>query len=415
MIPVQRYQVPSQQSLAFFSGEPASFFTGVVAGIDGYSLRRWNSGGERAAPHCGSQYVSLEQTSAVQVVCGAGDVEPIARRWEKRPTRCDPKCGQRVGPQVTWLETDRLVTENAQETDLGYSVSENDAPVEDVFNGSMNTFGGDVLEPVVLGQPAHCVAGQTRGSAGSGALRRRRTSSRRAAGGVRAVHSAQRAGAEAGSDSFDNFVAAFHTCENHAIRTDRVNVILHAQHSQNSQTHNSHSTTARSLQGVHDARRVQNSSNSRGDGVVRRRGVCVLGETKSPSMSTRSGVRRSALYGSAHTQQTPLKLHAETWAGVLLNQGLKIFREVEIVPGCVVTVACPSCPDSSSEPPGPGIVIRNMLGWSRLEKTERSGVWVFRGALQGENLFSSFDVVGDWEKKGSYRTAWAVPCDSSCT
>ena len=71
------------------------------------------------------------------------------------------------------------------------------------------------------------------------------------------------------------------------------------------------------------------------------------------------------------------------------NRAPKIFREVEIVPGCAVTVACPSCPDYSPEPPGSGIVIRNMLGWSRLEKTERSGVWVFRGALQGENLFFS--------------------------
>ena len=121
------------------------------------------------------------------------------------------------------------------------------------------------------------------------------------------------------------------------------------------------------------------------------------------------------MYGSAHTQQTPLKLHAETWEGLLRNQGLKIFREVEIVPGCAAQVACPSCPDYSPEPPGTGRVIRNMLGWSQLEKTERSGVWVFRGALQGENLFSSLDVAGDWERKGSYRTAWAVPCDSSCT
>ena len=168
--------------------------------------------------------------------------------------------------------------------------------------------------------------------------RRRRTSPRRAArsgacavrtvphagaGGVRAVHSAQRAGAEAGSDSFDNFVAAFHPCESHAIRTDRVNVILHEQHSQNSQTHNSHSTIARSLHGVHVARCVQNSSNSLGDGVVRGRGVCVPGVTKSLSTSTRSGVRRSAVYESAHTQQTPMKLHEETWAGLLTNQGLR--------------------------------------------------------------------------------------------
>ena len=40
---------------------------------------------------------------------------------------------------------------------------------------------------------------------------------------------------------------------------------------------------------------------------------------------------------------------------------------------------------------------------------------MFRGALEGKNLFSSLDVTGDWEKKGSYHTAWAVPCDSSCT
>ena len=121
------------------------------------------------------------------------------------------------------------------------------------------------------------------------------------------------------------------------------------------------------------------------------------------------------MYGPAHTQQTPLKLHVETWEGLLRNQGPKIFREVEIAPGCAVRVACPSCLDYYLEPPGPGIVIRNMLGWSRLVKTESSGVWVFRGALQGENLFSSLDEVGDWVRKGSYHTAWAVSCDSSCT
>ena len=88
---------------------------------------------------------------------------------------------------------------------------------------------------------------------------------------------------------------------------------------------------------------------------------------------------------------------------------------MEIVSGGAVSVARPSCPDHSSEPPGPGRTIRNMLGWSQLEKTARSEVWLFRGALQVENLFSSLDAVGNWEKKGSYPTAWAVPCDSSCT
>ena len=130
------------------------------------------------------------------------------------------------------------------------------------------------------------------------------------------------------------------------------------------------------------------------------RRFCVPRETKALSTSTRCGVRRPAVDEFVHPQQAPLKLHAETWAGLLKNLGLRISQEVEIVPGCAVLVACPSCPDHSSEPPG---------------QTDRSGVWVFRGALQGKNLFSSLDVTGEWVKKGSYRTAWSVPCDSSCT
>ena len=146
------------------------------------------------------------------------------------------------------------------------------------------------------------------------------------------------------------------------MRTDRVNVILHERHSQNSQTQNSQCTLARSLHDVHVARCVQNSLSSLGDRVVRGRVVCVPGGTKAPSMSTRSGVRSSAVYEFAHTQQTPLKMHVETWAGLLCNQGPKIFQEVEIVPGCASIVACPSCLDDSPEPPGPGRKIRNMLG-----------------------------------------------------
>ena len=44
-----------------------------------------------------------------------------------------------------------------------------------------------------------------------------------------------------------------------------------------------------------------------------------------------------------------------------------------------------------------------------------SGVWLFRGALLGESLFSSLAAAGDWVRKGSYHTAWSVPCGSSCT
>ena len=189
--------------------------------------------------------------------------------------------------------------------------------------------------------------------------------------------------------------------------------------SQNSLTHNSHSTSARSLHAAHnsharmsDARCVVNSVGDTEDGGQR---FCVPGGTKSLSTCTRTGVRRPAVEKLASSQQASLKLHVETWAGLLKNQGPRIFREVEIFPGCAVRVACPSCPDYYPEPPGPGIVIRNMLGWSQLEKTERSGVWVFRGALQGENLFSLLDAAGDWVTKGSYHTAWAVPGNSSCS
>ena len=133
-------------------------------------------------------------------------------------------------------------------------------------------------------------------------------------------------------------------------------------------------------------------------------------------MSTRLGVRCPAVEELASPQQAPGSLHEEVWASILHNQGPKIFREVEIIPGCAATVACPSCPDHSPEPPGPGRIIRNMLGWSLEEKNEvGSGVWLFRGALQGKNLFSSLDVTGGWVRKGSYHTAWAVPCDSLCS
>ena len=135
---------------------------------------------------------------------------------------------------------------------------------------------------------------------------------------------------------------------------------------------------------------------------------CVQGETKSLSTCTRTGFRRSAVYESAHTQQAPLKLHVETWEGLSRNQG--IFRDVETVPGCAVRVACPSCPDYSPEPPGPGRVIRNMLGWSLLRGNRRVWRMGFSGCPPRERIFFLLlDVAGDWERKGSYHTAWAVP------
>ena len=94
---------------------------------------------------------------------------------------------------------------------------------------------------------------------------------------------------------------------------------------------------------------------------------------------------------------------------------LKISQEVEIVPGCAVKVSFVPYPFIAPVPLGPGRDVRNMMGWSLVETTARSGVWWFGGALKGENVMSSLCAAGDWVKKGSCHTAWSVPLLSSCS
>ena len=113
----------------------------------------------------------------------------------------------------------------------------------------------------------------------------------------------------------------------------------------------------------------------------------VQGKTKALSMSARLGVRRSAVEKLASPQQASPKLHVEVWAGLLRNQGLRFSEEEEIVPGCDVAVACPSCPDNSAERPGPGRVFRNMLGWSPLRKQLGLGNGCSGVPLEGRIFF----------------------------
>ena len=40
---------------------------------------------------------------------------------------------------------------------------------------------------------------------------------------------------------------------------------------------------------------------------------------------------------------------------------------------------------------------------------------VVPGCRPRRESFCLLDAAGDWERQGSYRTAWAVPLDSSCT
>ena len=245
--------------------------------------------------------------------------------------RCDPKCGQREGAHVLLapsagassggeneldgekLESSRFVVDSRSEPRIAGAEA-------DLDGLESESFVGVELEP-----PG--VAGVVKVTAPSAAsfdgvdvgLRCRSPVVRRSCGWV-----GRRAIPEAGSD----FEAAFTRSENPSVRWNRVNVILHESQSccmtrtlQNSQSHSSQNSPACSLHGVHAARSVQNSLNSVGDRVVRGRGVCVPGRTKSLSTCTRTGVRRPAVEKLASPQQAPLKLHAETWAGLLCNQG----------------------------------------------------------------------------------------------
>ena len=141
----------------------------------------------------------------------------------------------------------------------------------------------------------------------------------------------------------------------------------------------------------------------------------VRGGTKPKSTSTRDQVGCPAVEKLASLQQAPGRLHVETWAGRNGNPSLPISQGVEILPGCADMVTCLPPPFFSSVSPGPGREVRNGMGWSLLEKTARSGVWLFRGALQGNSAFFAFAAFANWVRKGSFLTAWAVPPLSSCS
>ena len=108
-------------------------------------------------------------------------------------------------------------------------------------------------------------------------------------------------------------------------------------------------------------------------------------------------------------------MHVETWAGRSGNPSLPISQVVKIMSGCADMVTRLPPPLFSSVSPGPGREVRNGMGWSLLEKTATSGVWLFRGALLGSSALFTFAAFANWVKKGSFLTAWAVPPLSSCS
>ena len=82
---------------------------------------------------------------------------------------------------------------------------------------------------------------------------------------------------------------------------------------------------------------------------------------------------------------------------------------------CEVTVSMLRFPEWLSKLPGPGESFRSALGWTPLLHTPSSGVWLFRGALQGEQILAALVSSVDWVVRGTYRTAWAVAPRCRCS
>ena len=156
-------------------------------------------------------------------------------------------------------------------------------------------------------------------------------------------------------------------------------------------------STARDSQSAHvraTGRNVRNSLNSVGDTVAGGRGHCVLGGTKPLSTSIRCWGGRLAEEKLASSQQASGRLHDEASAGRVESLGLAIFQEVEIQPGCAVKVSRLPVLFFAPESPGQGREVSCWRGWTPLEQTTRSGVWLFRGALGGESVF--FCTLCSW-------------------
>ena len=145
------------------------------------------------------------------------------------------------------------------------------------------------------------------------------------------------------------------------------------------------------------------------------RGHCLRGGTKCTSTGTGAKVWLSDEIRGSLSHQKPESLHVETWACSQVCPLQEGFQVRDFLAGCASVSFPACCSDLTSVLPGPGSEIRKQLGWIQLEETDRSGVWFFRSALQGEDLFSSLAVSGDWVRKGSYHTAWSVPGDSLCS
>ena len=165
------------------------------------------------------------------------------------------------------------------------------------------------------------------------------------------------------------------------------------------------------------------------------------GETKPLSTSTRSGVRRpldgtlsvgeelTLIHRGASEEKgvrRPLEgvmlveeeltsdprgascdVHVEARVGRICTTRCGT-RLVKLGQGSEVEVKIPTGPERNLRLPGPGLSIRERWGWKPLLRTLTSGIWVLPGALQGGGLLGVLEAAAVWERRSTYRTAWAV-------
>ena len=80
-------------------------------------------------------------------------------------------------------------------------------------------------------------------------------------------------------------------------------------------------------------------------------------------------------------------MHGKTWAGDDETLRLTISQAWEIQPRCAVSMFSLQSSFLIPELPGPGSEIRTRIGWTQVEKTEKSGHWWFSGDLRRPEIF----------------------------
>ena len=107
------------------------------------------------------------------------------------------------------------------------------------------------------------------------------------------------------------------------------------------------------------------------------RGHCLRGGTKCTSTGSGAKVWLSDENRGSLSHQKPESLHVETWAGAQGSLPQRVSQVQEYGARCASVSFSACCSDLTSVLPGPGSEIRKQLGWTQLEKTGGSGVWVF--------------------------------------